>query len=170
MQGCPGSGKSRMAEVLRQYYENLEVEAQIYSADRFWYECVGDDKGRYDFVPELRYRAHQWCQQGVLGAMKIGIPVIIVDNTNTTKKEAVPYRVMANLFDYAVHVVRVDPGVEECIRRQASRPEDRRVPEDIIRTMHGRLETLIPDEPDFLLFNTPWSKLTAPFEDDTNTK
>ena len=75
---------------------------------------------------------------------------VIIDNTNTTRDQAKPYIVMAEIFDIPWTVIRVDVPVELAIARQADRPEDRRVPEDVIMAMHARMQTItpmvIPDE------------------------
>jgi predicted kinase len=154
MQGAPGCGKSTLAEALAQHYENTTPgplpKTAIRSADLYWYTQVEPEKPDvYSWHPEWRGRAHRWAQMEVLRDMQAAIPVIIVDNTNTTRKEALPYRVMANTFDYEVEVIRVDPGVEVCVARQADRPEDRRVPEEVVRAMHARMQDLIPDESEF---------------------
>lgn len=153
MQGAPGCGKSTMAEALRAHYLNFtkfQEDVTIRSADQFWYTQVEPEKpDTYSWKPEWRGRAHRWAQMEVLRDMQADIPVIIVDNTNTTRKEALPYRVMANTFGYEVEVIRVDPGVEVCVARQEDRPEDRRVPEEIVRAMHARMQDLIPEESEF---------------------
>ena len=87
---------------------------------------------------------HVWNQKNVLDAMEREVDVIIVDNTNTLRKEAAPYVMLAGIFGYTVEAVRVDPGVDVCVVRNEDRPEDRRVPEEVVRAMHGRMENLLP--------------------------
>lgn len=153
MQGAPGCGKSTMASILMDFFGRtlpprgveFYIGVTVRSADDYWYEVVEPDQPeKYSWNTELSGKNHVWNQHRVLEDMKDEIPVIIVDNTNTLRKEAAPYVVLAKMFGYSVEAVRVDPGVDVCVARQADRPEDRRVPEDVIRTMHGRMEDLLP--------------------------
>ena len=144
MQGAPGSGKSTIAEQLHYFhYMNDGMSAVIHSADDYWYKMVGDDPSVYSWDPELSGKNHVWNQRNVMYSMNIQFDVIIIDNTNTLRSEAVPYIAMADFFGYEVQAVRVDPGVEVCIARNAERSEDRQVPEDVVRAMHARMESLL---------------------------
>ena len=142
LQGAPGSGKSTVAEILRKANSGTN-NCEIHSADNYWYRMVGDDPNKYSYDPELSGKNHVWNQRNVMSAMTRGVWVIIVDNTNTLRSEAVPYIAMAEFWGYEIQVVRVDPGVEVCVARNAERTEDRRVPEDVVRAMHARMENLI---------------------------
>lgn len=145
MQGAPGCGKSSMAAILNEHYLSRGLRTEVHSADTYWYKVI--DPGQpdtYSFDPSLSGKNHVWNQHNVLEAMESQIPVIIVDNTNTLRKEAAPYITLASMFGYEIMAVRVDPGVEECVKRNAARPEDRRVPEDVVRAMHARMENLLP--------------------------
>jgi hypothetical protein len=51
---------------------------------------------------------------------------------------------LAERFGYRVEFCRVDPGLDECLRRNALRSEDRIIPEDVIVEMYGKMETLGP--------------------------
>jgi predicted kinase len=145
MQGAPGCGKSTHAAILQQYYNGLDFECEIHSADRYWYEVVEPDKPeKYSWSTPMSGKNHVWNQKNVYDAMERGVPVIIVDNTNTMRKEAAPYVVMAGMFGYEVEAVRVDPGVDVCVARNSERPQDRQVPEDVVRRMHERMENLLP--------------------------
>jgi tRNA uridine 5-carbamoylmethylation protein Kti12 len=144
MQGAPGCGKSTMAEMIVRHWTSRGFSARSFSADDYWYEVVEPDQpDKYSWNPELSGKNHVWNQHRGLDAMQHDLPVIDVDNTNTLRKEALPYIVLAGMFGYGVEAVRIDPGVEVCIARQADRPEDRRVPEDVIRTMHERMQPLL---------------------------
>jgi predicted kinase len=145
MQGAPGCGKSTMADILARHYMSENREVEIHSADRYWYEVVEPSKpDKYSWDTAMSGKNHVWNQKNVLGAMEAGVDVIIVDNTNTMRKEAAPYVVMAELFGYEVEAVRVDPGVDVCLARNSKRPSDRQVPADVVRRMHDRMETLLP--------------------------
>jgi predicted kinase len=144
MQGAPGCGKSTNAQFIAEHHEHRNRSVEIHSADCYWYRMVEPDQPeKYSWDSEMSGQNHIWNQKNVLYAMERGVDVIIVDNTNTMREEANPYLVLAQMFDYSVEVVRVDPGVEVCVARQAARPEDRRVPEEVIRKMHARMEDLL---------------------------
>lgn len=147
MQGAPGCGKSTMAEtILRDtLFSGLGLSADIFSADDYWYQVNKPEKpDEYSWDTSLSGKNHVWNQQRVLKAMQDEMDVIIVDNTNTLRKEAAPYIVLAQMYGYSVEAVRCDPGVDVCVARQSNRPEDRRVPEEVIRAMHARMENLLP--------------------------
>lgn len=142
-----------MANMLKDNYEHKynggsPLTVKIYSADNYWYEVVEPHKpDTYSWRDELSGKNHVWNQKKVAMDMAAGgLDIIIIDNTNTTRKEAKPYIVLANIFGYEVEVVRVDPGVEVCVARQADRAEDRKVPEEIIRAMHARMQSLLDVE------------------------
>jgi predicted kinase len=64
---------------------------------------------------------------------------VIVDDTNLRAKTVREWAELAARFDasFEVHDF-TDVPVDECVRRDADRPEDDRVGEDAIRRMHGR--------------------------------
>jgi predicted kinase len=144
MQGAPGCGKSTLAYELASYYsQNHSVK--VHSADRYWYEVNEPDQPeKYSWDTAKSGKNHVWNQKQVLGSMMADVDIIIVDNTNTLRKEAAPYVVLAGMYGYSVEAVRVDPGVEVCVARNEDRPEDRKVPEEVVRAMHGRMEDLLP--------------------------
>lgn len=127
MQGIPGSGKSTLAQSMA----NLK-DGVIFSTDNFW----GED---YNYIPEKVGVAHRWNQANVERAMIAKTPVIIVDNTNVTKEAVEPYVNLAREYGYNLEFVRMDTPLEECLKRNAARPENRRIPEDVVRKMHAQL-------------------------------
>lgn len=137
MQGIPGSGKSTLAALLSQKYN-----APIYSTDDFWLMVV-QGPTNYNYDPSRIGEAHRWNQQQVIEGMQDGVETIIVDNTNIMRWQAQPYLVLAQIFDYEVQVVRVQVPVETAITRQAERPEERRIPEEVIRRMADEMEDLL---------------------------
>jgi predicted kinase len=143
LQGIPGSGKSFMCELLVQSFMSNGsppyTKVSIRSTDDQWY----DEKGRYNYVSEKLADMHRKNQRLVVEDMQANTPVIIVDNTNIQKWQAEPYLALAKIFDYEIQVIRVEVPVELAIARQADRPEDRRVPADVIREMHSRMEKLV---------------------------
>jgi predicted kinase len=133
MQGVPGSGKSTIADYLGQQLSGFQL-----STDMWRYAG-----GAYEYDPETNKRFHTDCQKACIIAMQDETPVIIIDNTNITYWQAEPYIIAARIFDYEVQVIRVDVNVEVAIARQLERPEERRVPEHVIRMMHDQIEDLV---------------------------
>ena len=78
--GVSGSGKTGVAEFLT---ANLMQKCKRYSADDFFMR-----NGSYTFQPELLSEAHNQCKRNIENNMEVDWPVLIVDNTFTTKDEA----------------------------------------------------------------------------------
>lgn len=137
MQGVPGSGKTTVAKAI---FESLYPETcVITSTDKYWYLNNPDV---YDYDIDKASHAHAWNQDVTDSLMSHDCPNVIVDNTNILKSQARPYIDMAHLHGYAVQIVRVDADLDECLRRNALRTEDRRIPEEVIRTMYSKMEDL----------------------------
>src|SRR5688572_836510 len=114
LQGIPGSGKSVMANVLKETFG--EDNCQVFSTDDFWYE-----NGKYNFLPTMLGFAHIWNQKRVLNAMKDQITYIVVDNTNIKLEHAKPYFDLAANHGYGVQVISVQVPLELAIARQDTR-------------------------------------------------
>lgn len=93
--GPPGSGKSTYSEGLQKGFPDV---VRICSADR--YPGLYDEKG--DFHPSLLGVAHANCMKEFIEALQERIPVVVVDNTNTTAVEIAPYILVANSQGYDV--------------------------------------------------------------------
>lgn len=142
MQGIPGSGKSTMASKIFQDFLEAgggKVDAMIFSTDDYWY----DENKVYRYDPAAAVQAHRWNQRRVVQAMQDDVDLIIIDNTNIQKWQAAIYFTLADIYGYEKSVVSVQVPVEIAIARNAERPHDRRVPEDVLRKMHSELEPLI---------------------------
>ena len=137
MQGIPGSGKSWEAENLKRAYNGI-----ICSTDEYWFT----PEGFYAYNPELIGDAHQWNQQRCRRLMQVPgdkHPVIIIDNTNICREHAKPYIDMARAYGYEIQVIRVECPLEVAIARNLDRPEDRRVPPEVIIKMYAQMERLV---------------------------
>lgn len=138
MQGIPGSGKSTMAKVIADKYEAI-----IFSTDDFWITRIGDQV-IYSWNREKLGEAHRWNQRRcVQEMMSDDGGNIVIDNTNIKKRDAQVYFDLASMFNYDIQVVRVEVPVDVAIARQESRPEDRRIPNHVIRNMQDTMEKLI---------------------------
>jgi len=99
MRGLPGSGKSTAArEIAAQHMTSDRGQSvAICSTDSYFIE---DDK--YVFRPEKLGVNHNANQDRVRDLMRVGVEVIIVDNTNTTNKEMKPYKDAAQRHGYDI--------------------------------------------------------------------
>lgn len=133
MQGVPGSGKSQRA---REFAAALpEGASTIRSTDDFWFDAAGT----YRFDSERAGYAHAWNEGRVAKDLAEGIPLVIVDNTNTRREHVAVYEALATLYSYAIRFERVETPLAECLRRNALRPEGRRVPDETVIRMHEQL-------------------------------
>lgn len=138
LQGVSASGKSFIADCIREYCSRYYGQAAVFSTDNLWY----DDKGIYQFDPKKLGEMHKKNQDFVRAAMTISTPFIIVDNTNTTQKEAQPYLDLAEEYGYTVQVISVSCNMEVAKIRNRKRPVDRMVPEEIIERQNSRIERI----------------------------
>ncbi len=130
MQGAPGSGKSRVARIIRGWdgYNDRPTDRVIVSADQypeFW------ESGNYVFKPEAIGDAHKWCQEECRHHLALGDSVLI-DNTNIRQWEARPYVEMAQAVGALVVFVRCT----------GTFPNVHGVPEEKVLRMRARLEEL----------------------------
>lgn len=143
MQGAPGSGKSTVATALAATGER----ALILSTDEFWF-LLGADPEHYSFALSRHREAHTWNEERAHARMAAtaaaGLEdLLIIDNTNASRRTVQPYVDAARESGYSVQAVRVDPGLEECLRRNALRPAHRQVPGAAVRTIHAAMENLL---------------------------
>ncbi|XP_006822676.2 2',3'-cyclic-nucleotide 3'-phosphodiesterase-like [Saccoglossus kowalevskii] len=96
MRGLPGSGKSVIADVIRETYLNSII-------------CSADDfrmvDGQYVFVQADLQAVHEKCQACAKDACEKGINVVIIDNTNVRSWEMKFYVSLANQANYTVVLV-----------------------------------------------------------------
>jgi predicted kinase len=82
MRGLPGSGKSTLAKELAGQF------GQVFSTDDFF--CLNEDD-EYRFDGSKLGPAHDWNQRRSLAALHERLPIIVIDNTNTTVRELLSY-------------------------------------------------------------------------------
>lgn len=139
MCGAPGSGKSTYAAKLAQT-EN----AVVISGDDIRAELYGSADIQGNWV-EIHDRIEE------LVAEAGGVPLIL-DGTHyraSYRKEAVA---LLMSYGYDVEAVIVNPSLETCLRRNASR--SRKVPEHVIRTMHEILNNSLKN-----IYNEPFHRI-----------
>lgn len=113
LRGAAGSGKSTYARRLRDKCCGiLGKSVCICSADYYFIRSDGE----YDFNPKLLGNAHNQCLEEAMLAMGLDdscsdnwyqYDVVIIDNTNTTKKEYKKYIEAANEAGYKVKEIIV---------------------------------------------------------------
>lgn len=134
MRGCPGSGKSFLANKLRQEYISNGISCSIYSTDNFFIK-----NGVYIFDPTKIGVYHRRNIKHVSEAMHDKLDVIIVDNTNTVWKELKKYCALALAHDYDVEFVEPETSwkfdIEELVNRNTHG-----VPRESIQRMLDRYE------------------------------
>jgi predicted kinase len=140
MQGIPGSGKSTVAQMIRSAYP-MTASCIIRSTDDLFMV-----DGVYKFDQSKLGGYHQKNQWLVEEDCKNKIPCVIVDNTNIKPRDSKHYIAIAKKYGYSVTVVRVDAGLNEAKKRNATRPEDRKIPEHVIERMHGDMEVIKLDD------------------------
>lgn len=133
MRGCPGSGKSTKAKKL------AGTNGQIFSTDDYF--MIG---GEYKWEPAKIGAAHSWNQKRALAAVKANIPIIIIDNTNTTIREMrsyLPHIEMARLNGYQIMIEEPETywrlDIEELDKRNTHN-----VPKQSIQKMLNRYVSL----------------------------
>ena len=109
MRGISGAGKSTHAQALKAQ----ALGGVVVSADDYFVQ-----NGEYQFDSKKLSQAHRSCFRAFLRALGITRvterqePLVIVDNTNTTRAEIAPYVLAAESYDYRVELIRVTCPIE----------------------------------------------------------
>ena len=146
MQGCSGSGKSFVANVIESYYKESYFDEGFYEHRPTVTVCSTDDffiiAGKYEFDQSKLHANHQKCQVKAETAMLNGHEVVIVDNTNCKQWEADPYIAIGKKYDYDIQVVSVSASRELVTKQNASRSDDRAIPSDVIDRQLSKMERI----------------------------
>lgn len=102
MRGCPGSGKSYLAQGLILSYGGNPKE-YVFSTDDYFIR-----RNVYSFQSSLLSEAHQWNQTRVLKKIREGLSPVIIDNTNTQLWEMTVYASMAINYGYLIEILEPD--------------------------------------------------------------
>jgi predicted kinase len=100
LRGLPGSGKSKLAEVLS---ENGLYP--IFSVDDFF---TDEKTGIYEFNFNENHLAYKSCIEKVESSMSSGAKKIFVHNTFTMEWEMEPYFSLCEKHSYFIHVCTVE--------------------------------------------------------------
>lgn len=100
--GIPGSGKTSWAKA--------QADAGIVSADDWFVRLQPDGTLGYRFDGREIAAAHDDCLRRFVAAVLAGVPHVVVDNTNTTAAEMIPYVAvaLAHGCEVVVRSFRVD--------------------------------------------------------------
>jgi predicted kinase len=146
LRGCPGSGKSSIAKMLEQsiLLSNSGETVSIRSTDDLFLE-----NGVYKFDQTKLGGKHQHNIYLTERDCQAGVDVIIIDNTNIKARDAKSYINLAKKYQYSITLIHVDCGLTESKRRNATRSEDRKIPEHVIERMYGDFQQIKLDEKPF---------------------
>lgn len=109
LRGLPGSGKSSLAELLRDSVDEAMFPLpDILSADNYFV----DKDGNYNFDISRIGEAHDWCYQQFVASISdykaFYSGFVIVDNTNCKESEFLRYKEYAEEHGYTVFVLLVE--------------------------------------------------------------
>lgn len=138
MRGLPGSGKTRRAHFLAKSAIEEGRDVVVCSADDFFETREG-----YVFDPKKLGQAHAYCFNKAAKAMMRGIPLVIVDNTNTQVWEFYNYQLLGEHLGYDVQVF-TEGGRSHADVRLYARRNIHGVPEIKILEMAYRWEDSQP--------------------------
>lgn len=132
LRGISGSGKSTLASKL---LESNEDSIHLTSDDYF----INLETGEYNFFGAKLPYAHEWNQDRARRALKKGIKVVIIDNTNTQKWEAKPY--VSEAISHGYEVQFIEPDTPWKLDAEIlSKKNQHGVPIEKIREMINRYE------------------------------
>jgi predicted kinase len=125
MQGLPGSGKSTIARRL------VTEEGFV---------RVGRDDLRHMLADYHAFPKHEplvtlIASAAIEGALRLGYSVVM-DACHLTRAQVVQVTKIARRGNIEAEVLLVDTPLAECLRRNAAREGDDRVPDSVIRAMH----------------------------------
>lgn len=126
VRGCPGSGKTTLAESLA-----WPTGAPVYSADQY-FEREVDGKTVYEFDPKKLGAAHLQCQDKTRKAMMAEFSHIFVANTFTRESEMKDYYKLAEEHGYRVFSIIVE--------NKHNGKDVHNVPEETLKAMKARFQ------------------------------
>lgn len=148
MRGVPGSGKSTTANSIASlmgtlvektiidgviyYSKDGMIHSAIHSTDSFFY----NREGVYEFIPWKLGQYHSANFKKFKQSVADNIPIVICDNTNTTRKEYIKYVEAARRSGYITSLISLPhPPIDVAVERNTHG-----VPEEAILKMMRRWE------------------------------
>jgi predicted kinase len=152
MQGLPGSGKSTLAkEIIEEFkktQDHLAWGPVICSADDYWIQPDGSYKFDKEKVPDNHYA----CMRKFCRSVALCNP-IIVDNTNTTYEEMLPYIQFGKAYGLKIVVILCDISVRISFRRNTHNVPLTTIENMDFRLLHSNIH-LKKDVKDYFVVDT----------------
>ena len=137
LSGVPGSGKSTYCQAYKELYEANNIKVNIVSSDEIRMELFG----RYNnfenekLVWEIfRAKAYEYSKQDH--------SVTILDATTLTNKHRYNYALKYKGLYKQIYLVVMATPFEKCLEQNKMRPENKWVPEDVMKSMYNKLEPI----------------------------
>ena len=131
--GLPGSGKTTY---IKDYLTRHQItDYVICSANDYFNQGT-----KYKFNPRHLPAAHNECVCDTITAMTNQTECVIVNNPNAQCWEYSHYKLLANHFNYSVHVIEIDCPTEEHVEYFHQRCAYK-IPREICLSMRNRWET-----------------------------
>ena len=135
MRGAPASGKS-------QWIRDNNLEAYTLEADHFRMLLRSPSLGENGWYISQEDNGPAW--ELLLDCLEKRMSngdFIVLDATHTTSKAVNAYKELLNKYKYTVYYYEPDTSLEECLARNATRTDYKRVPEQVIQRMHKMIKT-----------------------------
>ena len=135
MRGAPASGKS-------QWIRDNNLEAYTLEADHFRMLLRSPSLGESGWYISQEDNGPAW--ELLLDCLEKRMSngdFVVLDATHTTSKAVNAYKELLNKYKYTVYYYEPDTSLEECLARNATRTDYKRVPEQIIQRMHKMIKT-----------------------------
>ena len=135
MRGAPASGKS-------QWIRDNNLEAYTLEADHFRMLLRSPSLGESGWYISQEDNGPAW--ELLLDCLEKRMSngdFVVLDATHTTSKAVNTYKELLNKYKYTVYYYEPDTSLEECLTRNATRADYKRVPEQVIHRMHKMIKT-----------------------------
>ncbi len=135
MRGAPASGKS-------QWIRDNNLEAYTLEADHFRMLLRSPSLGENGWYISQEDNGPAW--ELLLDCLEKRMSngdFVVLDATHTTSKAVNAYKELLNKYKYTVYYYEPDTSLEECLARNATRTDYKRVPNQVIHRMHKMIKT-----------------------------
>ena len=135
MRGAPASGKS-------QWIRDNNLEAYTLEADHFRMLLRSPSLGENGWYISQEDNGPAW--ELLLDCLEKRMSngdFVVLDATHTTSKAVNTYKELLNKYKYTVYYYEPDTSLEECLARNATRTDYKRVPDQVIHRMHKMIKT-----------------------------